>query len=313
MTRLAAITGGTGFLGQHITRALAKEGWRLRLLVRRMPPTDLGDRVVELVPGALDDHGALAELVRGADAVVHVAGAIKARNKAEFMAANADGTARISDARNAYARHAPLLMISTMAAREPDISHYAASKAAGEAHVHNAGGVRWILRPPAIYGPGDRATLTVFKAARLPVHPLMNGPEARVCLIHVQDVVSAVLRVLETGGPNGSFELSDARLDGYTWSEIVSAACAAVGSRPRPVPVPKGALRAFGRFGDLAQRAGIATDILTSQKVREILHSDWSSAADARLPCKIWVPKVDLAQGFRETVSWYRANGWLNR
>lgn len=311
MTRLAAITGGTGFLGQNIARALADRGWRLRLLVRRLPPLDLGEQAVELVPGALSDRNALAALVEGADAVVHVAGAIKAGSRAEFMAVNAAGTAHVAQARNDLAPQAPLLMISTLAAREPGVSHYAASKAAGEAHVRNAGGLRWVLRPPAIYGPGDRETLTVFKAARLPVHPLMNGPEARLCLIHVQDVVSTVLRLLEEGGPTGTYELSDERFDGYTWREIVSAACAAVGTRPRTFRMPASALRAIGKLGDITQYFGGTTGLLTSQKVREILHRDWSSSADAQLPREIWTPNVDLSEGFGGTAAWYRAKGWL--
>ncbi|MEM6904476.1 MAG: SDR family NAD(P)-dependent oxidoreductase, partial [Pseudomonadota bacterium] len=218
---LVAITGATGFLGHHIANALAARGWRLRLLVRRMPGADLGPSPAELVLGSLDDPQALETLVAGADAVVHVAGAIKAASRAGFMAVNAEGTARLVAAREAKAPGARLVMISSLAARAPGLSDYAASKAAGEAYLRAAPGPWSILRPSAIYGPGDRETLSVFKLARLPLQPVLNGPEARVCLIEVSDVATAVLTALAGHGDGGIYELSDARKDGYRWHEIV--------------------------------------------------------------------------------------------
>ena len=315
MPSIAAITGGTGFLGQHLIKALTREGWQLRLLVRRMP--DLGTAVdpdmapVQLVLGSLEDPAALRELVQGADTIVHVAGAIKAKSRADFMAANAEGTARVLQARADAAPDASFVMMSSLAAREAEISHYAASKAAGEAHVRAASGDWAILRPCAIYGPGDRETLTVFKAARLPVHPMLNGPDARVCLMNVSDVTSAVLAVLEGNTWGGTFELSDARHDGYAWREIIATACAATGTRPRPFRVPEAVVRTLGRAGDLATAVTGSAEMLTSQKVREILHPDWSSPATAQLDTGTWRPMVDLDQGFADAVAWYRAAGWL--
>lgn len=311
MARLAAVTGATGFVGRHIVQALSNEGWRLRLLVRRQPDLDLGLHPVELVPGTLKDAEALRALVRGADAVIHVAGAIKARSREDFMAVNAEGTRRVVAAREEVAPGANLIMLSSMAAREPELSHYAASKAAGEGHLQGVGG-RWsILRPSAIYGPGDRETLTVFKMARMPLHPLLNGPEARVCLVNVTDVVSAVAAVLQGGVEPGTYEVSDMRRDGYAWREIVEAACASRGSRARAVRVPSAIVRTLGRLGDVGAYLLGSAEMLTSQKVREILHRDWSSDQDAQLPSNVWTPSVGLSDGFRDAVAWYHNSGWL--
>jgi len=309
---LAAVTGGTGFVGRHVLRALTTAGWRLRLLVRRDPDLALGDTPVELIPGSLDDPKALADLVRCADAVLHMGGAIKARGKVGFMAANADGTAAMVNAWSTEAPRARFVLLSSLAARQPELSHYAASKAAGEAIVRAAAGANWcILRSCSIYGPGDRETLTVFKAAGYPVQPLLNGPDARLCLIHVQDVVAGILAALNKDGPTGTFELSDARRDGYTWGEVVEAACNAVNGRKWALHIPKTVVRAIGRLGDIGAAISGSAEMVTSQKVNEILHPDWSSTDSAQLPSTHWAPRISLAQGFSETVAWYRAAGWL--
>lgn len=309
---LAAVTGATGFVGRHVVEHFAAAGWRLRLLVRRDPDLACGDRPVELIPGSLSDREALAELVRGADAVIHVAGAIKARNRAGFMTANADGTAAMAAAWRREAPEARFLMLSSLAAREPELSHYAASKAAGEAALRDAAGKGWcILRPAAIYGPGDVETLSVFKATRLPFHPLLNGPEARLTLIHVSDVARGVLAMASAAAPSAVFEMTDGRPEGYSWTEVVGTACAATGHRARPLRIPAGLVRLAGRAGDLAAAITGSAEMLTSQKIREILHPDWSSERASQLPAALWAPHVGLAEGFADAVAWYRAAGWL--
>ena len=104
--RLAAVTGVTGFIGGHLAGELSRRGWRLRVLARSMPRfPGLAGPPVEVIQGSLSDRRSLQGLVAGADAVLHLAGAIKGRNRAEFMAANADGTAaRVSPSTRRHAR-----------------------------------------------------------------------------------------------------------------------------------------------------------------------------------------------------------------
>lgn len=320
MTRLAAITGATGFLGRHALAALAREGWRLRLLVRRDPALfgpDAPAEPVEIVPGRLADAAALEALVAGADAVIHLAGATRARDRAAFMRTNRDGTATLARAWADRAPGARFVLASSLAAREPGLSAYAASKAAGEAALAAAattagagapGAV--VLRPAAVYGPGDTASLPLFRAAGLALQPALNGAGARVCLIHARDVAAAVAAAADPAMPAGTYGLSDARRDGYAWSEILSAAAAAAGRPARPVRVPAAALRLAGWLGDAAALAG-GSPMLTSGKRREILHRDWSMRSDAPPPAALWHPRVEIGPGFAETLAWYRAAGWL--
>jgi nucleoside-diphosphate-sugar epimerase len=311
--RLAAVTGVTGFIGSHLAAELARRGWRLRVLVRSMPRLPaLEGPPLEVVQGSLSDADALAGLVHGADAVVHLAGAIKGRDRADFMRANAEGTAALAQAWRAHAPEARFVHLSSMAAREPGLSHYAASKHAAEERLQSvAGDAGWhILRPAAVYGPGDRETLRIFRAACGPLQPMLNGPGARLTVIHVGDLVQAMAAVLDSDDPPAIHEVTDARHAGYSWAEIARAAAVALERPHRAVSVPGIVIRALGLAGDAVSLGGVA-GMLTSQKAREILHPDWGSDADSQLPALLWQPRIGLEQGFAETVAWYRQAGWL--
>ncbi|MCH8167789.1 MAG: NAD-dependent epimerase/dehydratase family protein [Proteobacteria bacterium] len=321
--RLAAVTGVTGFIGGHLAGELTRRGWRLRVLARSMPrfpgPRFPGPRLhglagppVEVVQGSLSDPRALRDLVEGADAILHLAGAIKGSNRNDFMAANAEGTAALAEAWRAHAPEARFLYLSSMAAREPGLSHYAASKHAAEQRLRDIGaGAEWsILRPAVVYGPGDRETLRIFRAASGPVQPMLNSADARLTLIHVADLVRAMAAMLAAGLAPGCHEVTDARHDGYSWDELARAAAAALGRAAHPLQVPKGIIRALGLAGDVAALGGVA-GMLTSQKVREILHRDWRSDPAGQPPASRWRPEITLDQGFAEAVAWYRAAGWL--
>ncbi len=323
--RLVAVTGITGFIGGHLAGELIRRGWRLRVLVRQMPRfpgprfpepglQGLAGPPVEVVQGSLSDPQALGVLVDGADAIVHLAGAIRGRNRHDFMVANAEGTAALGAAWRAHAPEARFLHLSSMAAREPGLSHYAASKHAAEERLRAVGAAAdWrILRPAAVYGPGDRETLRIFRAASAPVQPMLNGGDARLTLIHVTDLVRAIAALLAAGRAWGCHEVTDARHDGYSWDELARAAAAALGRTARPLPVPASVIRALGLVGDAAALGGMA-GMLTSQKAREILHRDWRSDPASQPPASQWRPEVTLEQGFAEAVAWYRAAGWLRR
>lgn len=304
--RLAAVTGATGFLGRSLVAALAEDGWRVRVLVRRDAALAAPPGVEpEAVIGGLADEAALDQLCRGADVLVHAAGLVKARRDADFAAVNRDGAARAAEA----ARRAGvgrMLLVSSLAAREPGLSPYAASKRAGEAAAAAALGDRLtVLRPPAIYGPGDRETLGVFKAAaRSPVVPVFD-PRSRIAMIHVEDAARQIAAA--AGAPPAApvVALSDARPEGYGWREIAEAACAAVGRRRAGmVRLPSQALAAAGLFGSAGRFLG-GNPILTTGKAREMRHLDWSVRSQERWP-EAPAARFSLSEGFAQTAAWWR-------
>ena len=311
---LAAVTGGSGFLGRHVAAALAREGWRLRLLVRRSPAPPVP---AEVVRGGLDDAAALRSLVEGARAVVHVAGLTKARREAEFFAVNRDGSARLAEAA-ATAPGARCVLVSSMAAREPGLSPYAASKRAGEdaaAAALDGSGTPWVvLRPSVVYGPWDREGLALLRLARGPIAPVPRGPEPRIAMVHAADAAAAVVALCREGAPAGErFEITDARHEGYGWRELLRVLAGLAGREPpRFVPVPDGAMLAAGALADAWAAATGRASLFGRGKAREILHRDWGSAPERQPPPAIWTPRVDLESGLRETLDWWRAGGGLS-
>jgi nucleoside-diphosphate-sugar epimerase len=302
VARVCAVTGATGFLGRHLVRALSEAGWRVRALVRRDPVAAFGEADAEVVAGGLD-AGALAELCRGAEVLVHAAGLVKARSRAEFEAVNAAGARRAAEA--ARAAGARMVLVSSLAAREPQLSDYAASKRAGEAACREvAAGALSIVRPPAIYGPGDREILAVFRfAARSPLLPTFDA-RARIAMIHAEDAARQIAALAaRTSGPD-CVAVTDDRPEGYGWREIGEAAARAVGRRPILAPVPGAALAWAGAAGSISRRLG-ARPMLTTGKARELLWRDWSVKPDERWTGGPTV-KFALEEGFRQTVRWWR-------
>jgi nucleoside-diphosphate-sugar epimerase len=306
---LVAVTGATGFLGRHLVAALAEDGWRVRVLARRDPVHPLWRGFQpEAVIGALEDEAALARLCDGVQAVVHAAGLVKASGAPEFQAINALGVRHVARALPPGAR---LVLISSLAAREPQLSPYAASKRAGEDAAREIlGGRTTVARPTAIYGPGDQATLPLLRAAASsPVLPVFD-PTARVTLVHVEDVARQIAWMTATPPGDGPFAVCDARPEGYGWPELMSAAAQACGRRPRLVRIPEGLVGPVAAAASLLQRMVGETPMLTAAKARELLHHDWSVSV-AEMPRGAPAPRFDLRAGLEDTVKWYRRSGLL--
>jgi 2-alkyl-3-oxoalkanoate reductase len=311
---VAAVTGGTGFLGRYIVAALAGSGWKVRLLTRRAPLHPLLSEIpLELVLGDLGDSSALCRLVTGASVIIHAAGLVKARSAQEFFAINADGTRRLAEAMARNAVAARFVLISSQAARHPHLSAYAASKRAGEdAIIAILGTTSWvILRPCVVYGPWDIEGLAMMRMARRSIAPAMTKPELRIALIHARDAATAIA-ALSPGGPSHAvFEISDERIDGYGWAELLATIGDALGNRPRMLHVPDLLLSAAGAASDgLATLSGKPA-IFGRAKLREILHRDWAPDRKMRLPDALWAPHITLQSGIAETVAWWKSAGYL--
>lgn len=312
---LVAVTGATGFIGRHLVVALARAGWRIRLLLRREPDVPqwrgLG---LQVVAGALADKAAMSRLVEGVDAVIHVAGLIKAARREQFFSVNCEASATLARTVACIAPQAHFMLVSSLAAREPALSDYAASKRAGETAVLDALGSRvTVLRPPAVYGPGDRETLLFFQLARGARVPLLGGPEARLAMIHVHDLVRLIVALAAIQPCGQVLAAADGRPEGYRWDELLGTAARAVGNpEPKFFKVPQPLLGGVALVGDLARAMGVAS-MLSSQKLRELRHADWSvSPAELAQPPG-WSAQVDLDAGFADAVAWYRSAKWLPR
>lgn len=301
---MLAVTGATGFVGQALLDIAAERGLEIRALARRAqaPRSRL-----EWIEGDLADPDAVARLVAGAEAVIHVAGVVNAPDAAGFEAVNVQGTLNLVEAAVA-ARVPRFVHVSSLAAREPQLSKYGASKRKGE-RIVMACPLDWtVVRPPAVYGPRDREMLDLFKLARSGFVPL--PPRGRMSAIHVADLARLLL-ALVPGGEDVShkvFEPDDGRAGGWSHQSFAKAIGWAVGRRVNPLPLPRLALRAASR-GDRLLRRGRAK--LTADRVRYMCHPDWTVREDARPPESRWRPLIGTREGLKATAGWYREAGWL--
>jgi nucleoside-diphosphate-sugar epimerase len=314
MRGIVAVTGATGFVGAALTARLLAEGWRVRVLTRRMPHAILNaNQEIEIVLGDLGDQGALQRLVSGAAAIIHCAGVVKALSTPAFFSANAAGTELVMAAA-ARAPGARLIHISSLAARAPQLSPYAASKRAAEEKIEARAENRdWlILRPPAIYGPGDRELLPLFQAARLGLVTYPAAPNARVSVIHVADLAAAIAALLDTPvWQERLIEIDDGAPAGHDWAAILSALAGACGRRPVGIRVPRPLFLPVAAAASLRASLIRRPMVLSLAKVAELYHPDWVARGPRLTEMVNWRPVFPLADGFIDTAAWYRRNSLL--
>jgi len=298
-----AITGGTGFVGQHlIDAALATDHSVLALTRRPQPPRD----GLTWIDGSLSDSASLERLIDETDAVIHVAGVLKARDAAGFELGNVTGTLAVLAAATAGGTQR-FVHVSSLAAREPRLSLYGASKARAEKLVEESG-LDWaIVRPPAVYGPGDKETLDLFKMAR--GGRIYMPPAGRLSLLHVDDLARLLLAVAEPDTPTKVvLEPDDGRPNGWSHREFGDALARAVGVPARTVSTPR-FLLAIGSRLDVLLRRDRAK--LTPDRVAYFCHPDWVASTQHGVPDGFWYPRIETGQGLAATAAWYRDQGWL--
>jgi nucleoside-diphosphate-sugar epimerase len=298
-----AVTGGTGFVGSHVINAALAAGHEVKALTRREQPERAG---LEWVPGSLADRDPLERLVADADAVIHVAGVISADHAAAFEHGNVAGTLAMLAAATAGGVRR-FVHVSTLAAREPKLSLYGASKARAEALVQSSGLDWTIVRPPAVYGPGDRETLELFRMAR--GGRIYMPPAGRLSLIHVGDLARLLILLAGSGAPTAIIvEPDDGRPGGWSHREFGDALGQAVGVRARTISTPR-FLLAIGSRLDRLLRRGKAR--LTPDRVAYFCHPDWVVSLGHCPPPDLWHPRIETRQGLCQTAAWYRDKGWL--
>jgi uncharacterized protein YbjT (DUF2867 family) len=298
-----AITGGTGFVGGHLLAAARAAGHPVRALTRGWRP---GADGIDWIEGALDRPDSLATLCDGADAVIHIAGLINAPDRAGFEAVNVGGTAAVVDAARAAGLRR-FIHISSLAAREPDLSDYGWSKAKSE-RVIAASGLDWtVLRPPAIYGPGDRETFELFRMAKRGLVALPPG--GRFSVIHVEDLCRLILALIDAPASTGeTYEPDDGTLEGWDHRHFARTLGRVFGKRATTVAMPRAVVKGAARLDRLVRRSKAK---LTPDRARYFCHPDWVVTAGARPPETLWRPEIRTQTGLKATALWYQEQGWL--
>ncbi len=323
------VTGATGFIGAALAEALAARGDRVRALVRPTSRTAGLERLgAELARGDVRDPATLPAAVEGCEAVVHLAGAVKALRGSELFQANAEGTRNVAEACARALRAPRLVYVSSLAAagpatdgrprREDDppapVSRYGESKLAGERAVRAVAErvEASIVRPPIVYGPRDQELVPqLLRMARLGVVVRVGASEKRYSLVHVTDLCQGILAVLDRGrrlgggGAEGIYFLDCGR--DHSWDEIALAACSAAGRRARVLRLPELVSVAAVAGASLAAALTRKPSILSFDKLKEMRQAAWTCTSERARREVGYAPRYPLAEGMRDAVAWFRA------
>ena len=301
-----ALTGATGFIGAELTRRLAATGREIQALIRpasiHKRPAELGVRWIE---GDLEDMASLCRLVEGVDTVIHCAGAVRGATREQFNRVNAEGLSRMVQATVNKHPTPRFLLISSLAAREPHLSNYAASKRQGETVLaEKADQLSWtIYRPCAVYGPGDREMLPVLRWMAKGIAPVLGDGSSRFSLLYVKDLVEAVVQWLDRNcGQSGTYELHDGHPGGYSWHDVIDAVRQLRAGYIVRLKIPLALVRLAAALNLFAAKTFGYAPMLTPGKVRELYHSDWICDNKALHDAIEWSPRTLLPEGLQQTL-----------
>ena len=344
---IAVVTGASGFIGAHLVRALQRANAEVRVL--RRPASGVRVSTGQARPPALAAGGAHTEgstspnawtvdvldreaVIRsdiwaGASHVFHLAGATRAVRTSDFTNANVLPTAHIAEALARCAVPPRLIVLSSLAAAgetplgfgartetmtDSPIEPYGRSKLGGERAAW-----RWqgevpttVLRPCAVYGPGDRDFLAAFAQVQRRVAWLAAAPEQAISMVYVADLIRCLQVV--AGHPRSiGATWFVAHETPVTWRGLYQAMAGVVRCAPRLATIPSFAMRTGAWFGDLIAHVTGRPPLLTSNKLALALARGWVCSSEAITEATGWHAETALATGLTATLDAYVAEGWL--
>ncbi|MCK4644043.1 NAD(P)-dependent oxidoreductase [bacterium] len=313
------ITGATGFIGSHLVQALNSRGIRPDCMVRTEPKWLEGMDFTSVNCDSFVEPAAIRSIGH-ADAVFYLAGVTKADSYHDYVSGNFDAFTDFYDIAVKYGRNIKWLgYLSTMAVNRPNkdgspldedsplnpVSDYGRSKALAEEFLKQKSDFpTLILRLPGVYGPRDMDFLEYFRIVKKGMIPIVGTGEPQTSLIHVNDVVSALMRGFEKKA-NGLYYISDGIH--YTFRKIGAISSKILKKRAVYVKIPAYIATLFAYVNENFGRA----NIISREKVKEMTAGNWtcnSSLAERDLD---WKPVLRAEHGFEDTIAWYRKNGYL--
>ena len=313
---LLVLTGATGFVGRTLQGLALQAGFTPRALVRSELPNnpyllDHTEQVcVNLVPENPLQEEQLSDALSGADAVIYCAGSVRGAQLEDFLDANQKGLESIVQRLEALPEPPPLLLISSIAASRPDISDYAQSKYLGETVLSTNSNIPWtIIRPTAIYGPGDTEMQPLFDLGKRGILPVLGPLKQRISLLHVDDTGRAVIAWLKSweNCHHATYTLDDGRDGGYTWpivGEIILHALRKANNnapdiirKVRLVRIPRWVIISFAYANRALARLLKYAPMLTPGKINELTQSQWLGDNTEFTRATGWKPGIRLEAG----------------
>ncbi len=322
------ITGATGFIGSHLAELLHRKNHTLRCLVRRT--SNLGyisELPIEYIYGDLFDYAVLRQAVTGVDCVYHLAGITKAKTKEEYFRGNHIATRNLIEAvLDANPGIRRFVHVSSQAAVGPSlngkitdeatpfhpITTYGVSKMEAEKECLKAGGKIpvTIVRPPAVYGPRDKDIFEFFNTMSKGLQPMVGFNLKEVSLVHVRDLVSGIALAGEhERGIGQTYFISSERF--YNWKEVGELTSRIMGRRVVRLRIPEFIVYGIAGIAEAYSAVTRQAVLLNWEKAKDIVQNSWTcSIAKAKSELG-YAESMTLEEGIRNTVSWYKENGWL--
>ena len=318
MSKLVTIFGGSGFVGRYVAQRMAKQGWRVRVAVRR-PNEALFVRQygavgqVEPVLCNIRDDASVIKVIIGANAVVNCVGILSESGKNTFKNVQALGAERVAkiSSENGVAN---FVQISAIGSNEASLSNYARTKALGEASVLKYFPDATILRPSIIFGPEDQFFNRFAQMATLsPFLPLV-GAHTKFQPVYVGDVASAVEKALSDRSVSGIYELGGPNIE--TFSELMKRMLGVIQRRRLMLKVPFFVAGIMGKSLDLLKAITFGlfpNNILTQDQVKNLqrdntVSSDANDLSDLEirptametvLPEYLWLSLIHISEPTR--------------
>ena len=327
------ITGASGFIGSFIVEHALKEGMEVWAGIRRSSSRAyLTDRRIHVLELDLSDAGKLKTALEGQcfDYVVHAAGATKCLHEHDFYKTNTEGTIHLAEAlMETHKNLKKFVYISSLSVFGPireqqpytditadDIPRpntaYGRSKLSGENYLDSLGDRLpcVTLRPTGVYGPREHDYFLMARSIKGHTDFAVGYRPQVLTFVYVSDVVQAVFLALEKGHAGSKYFLSDGHIyASRTFSDLIRQEL----GNPwlLRIKAPIAVLRLVTFFGEYISRLRGKVTALNNDKYHIMKQRNWR--CDITPACRElgYRPQYDLARGVKETIAWYRQNGWL--
>lgn len=324
------VTGATGFIGSHIADQMKEKGADVICIVRKTSNLQwVENKGYELVEASLSDLDSLKEVVKDVDIIFHSAGLTAAKSMEDFVRANLTGTKNLFEAaKNNAPNLKRFLHVSSQTAVGPSLSldnisteeqlhspltSYGKSKKMAEDYLnasHNILPVT-IVRPPAVYGPRDSATLPMFKAAMKGIGTLVGFDDKYVSLVSSMDLSRGIIEAaLSNNSVGESYFIASEEY--YNWTNIIDTMGAAAGrDKMLKIRIPHSIVKVMGNVNGMIGKFTGKPPVFDSEKSIDFIQKYWTCSVEKAKRDFGYAQKYSLEEGFKATFEWYKSNGWI--